>query len=276
MSAAGHRKRNMREAHDTGLNGIQAASQQPRVYPTCSVQPRMMRRCSLRAFSDTAYAWLAEHNAMLFFDMLLTAADCGSSSCIVSSAPLPPKKKRACAPYSCPIGIFLALPLQKLRVNLRCSNSLACTDKSVYQRVILSSDRPGQTSRALPSLPGLEKKHRDLVQVKVYETPGFMRDVRAKVSSDDTVPGRSVLGVKLFLYSCRHVLLHLMVLDGLCRSLYGKLLPIFWHIHRLNHTFSPLHAESFRNVAGAPYKRVTIVSVRRQRQRQKPRESQCQ
>jgi hypothetical protein len=110
MSAAGHRKRNMREAHDTGLNGIQAASQQPRVYPTCSVQPRMMRRCSLRAFSDTAYAWLAEHNAMLFFDMLLTAADCGSSSCIVSSAPLPPKKSVLVRLTAAPSAFFWRFP----------------------------------------------------------------------------------------------------------------------------------------------------------------------
>jgi hypothetical protein len=120
MSAAGHRKRNMREAHDTGLNGIQAASQQPRVYSTCSVQPRMMRRCSLRAFSDTAYAWLAEHNAMLFFDMLQTAADCGrlrqtaadcgSSSCIVSSAPLPPKKSVLVRLTAAPSAFFWRFP----------------------------------------------------------------------------------------------------------------------------------------------------------------------
>lgn len=70
-----------------------------------------------------------------------------------------------------------------------------------------------------------------------------MGDVGTEVSTDDAVPGRVVLFVKLLLDVGGDVLLDIVLLEGLGRAVNGVLLHLLGHVRVLDHGLPVRHLE---------------------------------
>lgn len=86
-------------------------------------------------------------------------------------------------------------------------------------------------------LSRLEEKDRNLTQVEVDEVFGFMSDIRAEVSSNDTVPGRVVLLVELLLNESSNVLLYVVLVQSLDGGVDGIILHLLRHVSILDNGF---------------------------------------
>ena len=76
-----------------------------------------------------------------------------------------------------------------------------------------------------------------MTQVEVDEVFGFMGDIRAEVPSNDTVPGRVVLFVKLLLDESSDVFLDVVFVQSLDRSVDGIILHLLGHVRILYNGF---------------------------------------
>jgi len=104
-----------------------------------------------------------------------------------------------------------------------------------------NSQKGRMENRGGASLTGLEKKNGDLAEVEVDEMLRLMRHVAAKVATDDAVPGRIVLLVKLLLDVRRDVLFDVILLECLCRAVHGILLHVLRHVGVLDNGLAVSH-----------------------------------
>merc|ERR1712196_191934 len=69
----------------------------------------------------------------------------------------------------------------------------------------------------------------------------LMRNVRSEVSSDNTMPGGTVLLVKLLLDVCRNVFFDIVLLESLRSHINSILLHIFAHVRILDNSLALAH-----------------------------------
>ncbi|ETW08477.1 hypothetical protein H310_01050 [Aphanomyces invadans] len=98
--------------------------------------------------------------------------------------------------------------------------------------------------RAQVFLSRLEEQDRDLTEIKVDEVLGFVRHIRPKVATDNTMPSWVVLLVEFFLDERRYVLLNVVLLQRLRRAVHCVLLHVFMHVCVLDHGLSLRHRSS--------------------------------
>ena len=68
-----------------------------------------------------------------------------------------------------------------------------------------------------------------------------MRDIAAKVLTDDDVPGRTVSSVKLFLDLGSDILLDVVFFEGGGRDVHALLLEVLTHVDRFDDGFGASH-----------------------------------
>ena len=90
-------------------------------------------------------------------------------------------------------------------------------------------------------LTGLEKQDRYLTEIKIDKVLCLMCHVGSEVSSNNTMPSRTVLLVELLLDVRRDVLLNIVLLQSLRSHIYSILLHILRHVGILYHCFSFTH-----------------------------------
>lgn len=78
-------------------------------------------------------------------------------------------------------------------------------------------------------------------QVEVDEVLGLVRDIATEIPSDDAMPGRIVLLVKLLLNVGRDVLLNVELLQGLSGAVHRILLHLLRHVCILDHCLAVGH-----------------------------------
>ena len=93
-------------------------------------------------------------------------------------------------------------------------------------------------------LTGLEKQDRYLTEIKIDKVLCLMCHVGSEVSSNNTMPSRTVLLVELLLDVRRDVLLDVVLLQRLRSTVHSILLHIFGHVRVLDHGLALSHCVS--------------------------------
>lgn len=93
----------------------------------------------------------------------------------------------------------------------------------------------------------LKQQDRNLSEIEVDEVLGLVRDVAAKVATNDAVPCWVVLLVKLLLDVSRDVLLDIVLLQGLGGAVNSVLLHLLRHIGVLDDGLSLRHFSEITN-----------------------------
>jgi len=88
---------------------------------------------------------------------------------------------------------------------------------------------------------GFEQQDGDLSQVKIDEVLRLVSYIAAEVSSDDAVPCRIVLLVKLLFDIRSNVLLNVVLLESLSSTVHSILLHVFRHVGVLDDCLSVRH-----------------------------------
>ena len=90
-------------------------------------------------------------------------------------------------------------------------------------------------------LTGLEKQDRYLTEIKIDKVLCLMCHVGSEVSSNNTMPSRTVLLVELLLDVRRDVLLDVVLLERRRRAVHRVLLHVLGHVSVLDHRPSVRH-----------------------------------